>query len=106
MKKMFMFVVALSLTASGAWAGCMGPFCYDDTGAYIAGTLNDGNGAGTPNMTKAQVLLATPRAKGQEIFCTNCTNFNSTLGFLCVSTGTAIASYAAISSATAVTACQ
>lgn len=86
MKKL-LIAVGLGLLAGSLYAACNGPFCWDDTGAYIGGVLNDGNGGGTPNLTSAQVTGACPRAKGQEVFCTNC-SFNSGVGVLCISTGT------------------
>ncbi len=105
MKKL-LIVVGLALVAGSVYASCMGPFCFDDTGAYIVGILSDGNGSGTINLTVSQINTAAPRAKGQKVFCTNCQTFNTFLGGLCLSTGTVAGSYAQISSATAVSACR
>jgi hypothetical protein len=106
MKKVL--VIGLLFVAGVAGASCMGPYCWDDQGAYMAGTIQDGNGSGLPNLTAAQVLAAKPRALGQEVWCTNCGAFNGGAGMVCVSTETTTSSnaYIAESSGTAVTACK
>lgn len=86
MKKMYI-VLGLAAIAGSVYAACMGPFCYDDRGAYVAGTIQDGNGSGMPSLTVAQEQSACPRAAGQEIFCSNC-SANGGLGTVCISTGT------------------
>lgn len=91
MKKMLILIGTL-LMAGGVFASCLGPFCWDDKGAYIGGTVFDGNGDGTPSMTIAQSSSTVPTAKGQEIFCSNCAAAGGA-GTLCVSTATAVNSY-------------
>lgn len=106
--KKIMYVIGLSLIASSVWAACMGPYCFDDTGASIGGNAYNGLGSAMPSMTKANVAVSSPTAKGQLIFCSDCLNFNSGRGTICVSTASATSqnSYVAISSAVATTACQ
>lgn len=104
MKKLVLGLMLAGLT-SVAQASCIGPVCWDDQGLYLAGTIMDGNGAGMPVDTSANINLRVPRAKGQEIFCTDC-QFNLSRGTVCVSTGTGVGAYVAISSATATTACR
>lgn len=106
MKKL-MFV-GLLFVAGIAKAACLGSssFCWDETGSYVAGAINNGNGSALPQVAKASIKTTIPNAKGQEIWCPDCTNFNASLGETCVSTSTAAGGYMAISSATAVTACQ
>lgn len=104
MKKL-MFAVSLGLISGSLYAACLGPFCYDDQGAYIGGTINDGNGVGVPSATAVVISSMTPRSKGQVIFCNNCTNANAGKGVLCVSTGTTQGAYVAVSSGTTVTNC-
>jgi ethanolamine transporter EutH len=35
MKKLMLVLSIVLATVAGAYAGCMGPYCYDDTGASI-----------------------------------------------------------------------
>lgn len=107
MKKL-MYVIGLGLISGSLWASCMGPFCWDDQGAYVAGTIQDGNGSGIPSLTAAQVAAAKPRAVGQEVWCSNCTSFNGGIGMPCISTETTTSNnaYIAESSGTAVSACK
>lgn len=86
MKKLFL-AVGLGLISGSLWASCTGPFCYDDTGASVNGNLMDGNGYVIPTQTKATILAASPKVKGQVVMCSDCA-FAQTL---CISTS-AIAS--------------
>lgn len=88
MIKKSVIAVGIGLISGSLYAACMGPFCWDDQGAYIGGTIVDGNGTGTPSLTKALMNAATPRATGQEIFCSDCTT-----AALCVSSGTSRGAY-------------
>lgn len=106
MKKL-MLIVGLSLLGSGlSQAACVGPFCWDDTGASVAGSVENGNGDALPQITKAQALTFKPDVKGQEVWCTDCNKFNGGLGMPCIATATVVASYIAVASGTAVTVCQ
>jgi hypothetical protein len=87
MKKL-VILCSVMLMSGLANASCMGPICWDDQGLYLAGTIMDGNGTGTPSMTAAQINAASPRAAGQEIYCSNCTQAK-----ICVSTGTGAGAY-------------
>lgn len=104
--KKFIIAVGLGLMAGSLYAACNGPFCWDDQGAYVGGTINDGNGTGTAIKTRAQIQAATPRAAGQEVWCTDCNSFNGGTGMLCISTGTTVYGYMAVSTATAVSGCK
>ncbi len=103
--KKIMYIVGLGLLSGSLWAACMGPFCYDDTGASIAGLPVNGNGVGVPSVSSTTLNAITPYI-GQMAFCNNCVNFNGSKGGLCVSTGTAVGSMIAVSSATALTVCK
>ncbi len=103
--KMILKAIGLSLLTSGLWAACMGPFCYDDTGASIGGLPVNGNGIGLPVVSSTTLNAITPY-KGQMAYCSTCVSFNAALGTLCMSTGTVAGSFIAISSATAVSVCK
>lgn len=89
-------------------AACVlgGAFCADDTGQYVGGILQDGNGSGLPSRTVAQLQATTPRVAGQEVWCSNCNSINGGAGAICVSTGTTLYGYMIISSATATGSCK
>lgn len=102
MKKL-MFAIGLGLISGSVYAACMGPFCYDDQGAYIGGLINDGNGAAVPVASSTTINTVAPRAVGQEIYCNTCINNGSTSKIeMCVSTGTNVASYVFVSTTTKV----
>lgn len=74
-------------------ASCMGPFCWDDTGASVDGRQIDGDGMGIPVMTLAALKLNTPRAANKLVICSTCIQTN-----LCISTGAATPyAYSAVS---------
>lgn len=81
MKKLLV-ILGLGLISGSLYAACTGPFCYDDTGASVNGNLMDGNGYVMPSATKAVILAAAPKAKGQLVMCTDCA-FAQTI---CIST--------------------
>ena len=56
--------------------------------------------------TAAQILALTPTTTGQMVFCSNCSGWNGSKGGVCTSSGVAVGSWIAISSATAVLTCQ
>lgn len=87
MKKL-MFAIGLGLISGSLWASCIGPFCWDDTGAAIYTQRQDGNGFGVPSVAIATINTAVPKQVGQQVFCNNCTA-NGGLGTVCVSTSTA-----------------
>jgi len=106
MKKL-MFAIGLGLISSSLYAACMGPFCYDDTGASIGGLQYNGNGQGLPVVSSTTVNTYAPPTVGIEVWCnTTCTNANGGKGQLCISTGTAAGAFIVLSSATAVTNCK
>ena len=76
MKKL-MFAVGLGLISGSLWAACMGPYCYDDKGAQVAG------GLGIAGLTKANLATTAPAYTEQMINCTDCTRSN-----VCISSGT------------------
>lgn len=86
MKKVML--IGLLFVANIAGAACMGPFCWDDSGAYINGNLNNGNGNSLPSKTIAQINATTPNAAGQRVYCSNCTQSH-----VCVSSGTTNGAY-------------
>lgn len=88
MKKL-MYAIGLGLISGSVWASCMGPFCWDDRGAYIGtAAIVDGNGTGMPSQTISAINADVPRVVGQQVFCNNCAS-NGGAGTVCVSTATA-----------------
>ncbi len=71
MKKLIL-ALGLGLMTGTLYAACVGPFCWDDSGISIGGNLYDGNGLVLPSNTKANILAAAPKAKGQLVMCTDC----------------------------------
>ena len=107
MKKLILAIGLGLFSAGSVAASCIGPFCWDDSGVTINGVQDLGsNGVLIPSITRANVLTLKPAYAGQMIFCTGCLDFNNQLGVPCVSTGTAIGGFIAISSATAVSVCK
>lgn len=91
-------VIGLLFVAGIASAACFGPFCWDDSGAYIGGRVTNGNGEGIPSMTLAQMNAATPQQAGQLIYVSN-----GLEGSVCVSSGTGRGAYVVVAaSSTAV----
>lgn len=107
MKKLLV-AVGLGLISGSLYAACMGPFCYDDTGASIGGLSFDGNGNTVPSLSSATIAGLTPKGKGQLVFCTSCVSGNSQVGALCVSTSTTAGGndFLLLSTATANTQCK
>ncbi len=98
MKKL-MFAIGLGLLSGSLYAACMGPYCYDDTGASIGGLSFDGNGNTVPNASSTTIAGITPKAVGQMIMCTSCTGNNASGGkVLCVSTAAVVGSFTIVSS--------
>lgn len=95
MKKL-MFAVGLGLISGSLYAACMGPFCWDDQGAYIGGVIQDGNGQGVPTHTGLYIDTTVPRATAQEVVCSSCAS-NGT-NSLCISTATTIHGYVFVAS--------
>jgi len=101
MKKL-MFAIGLGLISGSVYASCLGPYCYDESGATINATTSHSGAMGLPNETAANIRAKTPSATGQMWYCTDCNTLNG--GFLCVSTGTTVAAYSLVASTT--TRCQ
>lgn len=103
--KRLMYVIGIGLMTGSLWAACTGPFCYDDTGASIAGFPYNGNGMGVPVVSSTTLNTITPYV-GQFAICNTCTGFAKTVYVPCVSTGTAVGSFIAISTAAALSVCK
>lgn len=89
MIKNTMLALAMSLSlGSAVYASCMGPFCWDDKGAYINGRVQDGAGDGMLSLTLAQMTATTPTAVGQVIYVSDATTSR-----ICVSSGTTRGGY-------------
>ena len=58
------------------------------------------------SMTASAISSLTPQGVGNLVVCTNCGAFNFGTSGLCMSTGTTVGSFIAISSATAVSVCK
>jgi hypothetical protein len=91
MKKM---LVGLMFMAGLAGAACNGPFCFDDSGAYIVGQdLQLQGGGDLMQGTTNQFHVRTPKQAGSLVYCT-------TLAQVCVSTGTGTGAYVEMASTT------
>jgi hypothetical protein len=105
MKKMLGMAAIAMCMAGTTYAACVlgSAFCADDTGVFVGGLLQDGNGAALPTASSTTIVGIVPRAIGQEIYCNTCVNNSSTNKIeLCVSTATAVNSYVFVSSTTKV----
>lgn len=80
MKKLWAVVMLLGF-ATGAYASCFGPFCWDDTGPYINGTV------AMQSYTLAQIQALSVRSAGVEVYCSDCKGAGNK-GTVCISTGT------------------
>lgn len=83
MRKFLVVGSIVGMLAGQSMAACMGPFCWDDKGAYINGNILNGNGAALPSKTSTQINAITPDGAGQRVYCSNCTR-----SYVCVSSGT------------------
>lgn len=80
MKKL-LIAVGLGLISGSLWAACMGPYCYDDSGAAINANV------AMQSYTVTQLSTLSFRSAGVEVFCSNCGG-GGNAGTVCVSTGT------------------
>ena len=99
MKKLVIAAASL-LLAGGLWAACMGPFCWDDTGASVAGLRADGNGLAMPVMSSTTINGIKPVGTGQEILCNTCSNAGSSQFGVCIDTATNAGAWVLLSSTT------
>ena len=93
MKKLLIAAV-VGLLSGSVYAACMGPFCYDDTGASVNGLSMNGNGWVMPTASSSTIASIVP-VVGQYILCTSCTgnSANPSGRAVCYSTGTAAGSF-------------
>lgn len=77
MKKL---VIGLMFVANIASASCLGPYCYDDTGAQMPTSTGP---QGLTSRTLAQMNALTPSAAGQMIFVSD-----GLQASVCISSGT------------------
>lgn len=83
MKKL-MFAVGLGLISGNLWAACVGPYCYDDTGAAIRASVGfQGDPYFTHTHTVAAINASTATYQYQMEICTDCVQ-----SLMCLSTGT------------------
>lgn len=100
MKKL-MYVIGLGLISGSVWATCLGPFCYDQTGAAISGIgYINGNGFTMPNASSTTISGIVPLQVGQIITCTTCANGAGGTFGLCVSSATNSSAWVLVSSPT------
>lgn len=89
MKKVLLGVLGLGFLAGGlVYAACMGPFCWDDTGAAVTARLTVNGMGGCGPFTLAQTTNTIAVQKGQCAFCTDCIAGGGA-GTVCIATGTA-----------------
>lgn len=92
MKRLVMAAMAAMLSGT-LYASCMGPFCWDDTGASIGGLSYDGNGSTLPSLSSTTIAGLTPKAVGQTVYCNSCTGNNVPGKVICYSTATVVGSF-------------
>lgn len=95
--KKFIAPALVLLATTGLYAACIGPFCYDDQGAYINSTLTVGNMTHTQpdgllSKTLAQMNLLAPTAAGQLIYVSDAVQSR-----VCVSSGTGAGAWVVMS---------
>lgn len=89
MRNILLSLVVLAGLAGAAYSACLGPYCYDDTGAgikgnvSIEGTITNNAPQSMYSRTLTQLLTTTPTGAGQLIYCSDCTR-----SLVCISTGT------------------
>ncbi len=105
MKKLMLFSVILSLSASFSQAACvLGRFCADDTGAAINGQVMNGNGWVLPVLSSTSIQAIGTPIIGDVVVCNSCAN-TPTQYAVCVATSTTgTNSYIVV--ATSTTACK
>ena len=82
------------------YAACVGPYCYDDTGASINASFSVNSLKNKGSLTAAQISVLAGESKGTAtVACSDCVN-----GMVCVSTGTGVGAYVQVRSTT--TACN
>lgn len=85
---MFALAVGLGLLSGSVYAACMGPYCYDDTGATIAGFPHNGTGVGLPSIS-TNTLASSPNYVGRLVLCNTCALIGGGTGTVaCISTTT------------------
>lgn len=99
MRNILMSLVVLVGLSGAAYSACYGPFCYDDTGVSIKGTVASEGAIGLPSKTKAQLLTETPRDINYLFGCSDC-SVGTGWDNICVSTGTGQGAWVHVSSKT------
>jgi hypothetical protein len=84
MKNLYAVIAALFLISGSVMAACFGPYCYTDLGAQVPTSTGP---QGIKNMTKAEMHASIPSAKGQMIYCSDCT------AAICISSGVIVGAY-------------
>ncbi len=86
-------LVGLLFAAGVAGAACIGPFCWDENGAYVNGLTVDGTGHEITSMTLATMNSTSPRKAGMLIRVSD-----GVQSKLCISSGTLAGAYTVLQS--------
>lgn len=105
MKKILYLVGLVALASGIGMAACMGPFCYDDTGAYVNGQPMNGNGIGIPVLSSTSISNLGGVYVGQTVICNTCANTSGSYA-LCIATATTGVKFIITGSTNAVTQCK
>lgn len=99
MKKLI--IVGLMFVSGALYASCVGPYCYNDTGAQVPTSTGP---MGLNSKTTAQLGTLIPSAAGQLVYCSDC----GSSGFhrVCVSSGTGPGAWIEVAAASGTVRCQ
>lgn len=94
MKRLVGSIFGLMLLSGIGYAACVGPYCWDESGAYVNGKTNVG-GPSAPGMYSSSEIrsLSVSTTGFYVIACHNCARNN-----ICFSTGTTPGSFVIIGS--------
>lgn len=83
MKNVWAVVIALLVNVGIGYAACMGPYCWDERGAYITSSVDLSGGLMLSSNTISGLEATTPTRTGQLYNCSDCLRAT-----VCASSGT------------------
>ena len=107
--KRLMLVLGLGLISGSVYAACVGPYCWDDTGATVNGYSLTANGFDVPVLSSTSISQITGGRVGRLVICNTCNAAVPNNGYaMCVATSSAngIGSYIILNSTGGTTICR
>lgn len=98
--KKALFVIGGILLTGSLYAACVGPFCWDDTGASVEGFRIDGNGQVQTVLSSTTIAGLANVKIGQEVVCNTCVNAGTNSYGVCIATSTVQPAFVLVSSTT------